>query len=204
MSDELESIDEPTADELVAVDALLARADVDGTLWIDPPADADAAILAAIEAEEAQRPTDIRRRGFTATSWLATAAALVAIVAGITLISRSGDDATVFALEGTERVPEASADVEVAETPVGLKILLTPDRLPSAPEGTYYECWLSNGDVKVSAGTFHLRGGDGEIELWAGVVGPDFSRLAVTLEPIDDDLDSSGDVYLQGTFSIDD
>jgi hypothetical protein len=63
---------------------------------------------------------------------------------------------------------------------------------------------LSDGDVKVSAGTFHLRGGNGQIELWAGVVGPEFTRLAVTLEPVDDDLDSSGDAYLRGTFQLDD
>ncbi len=105
---------------------------------------------------------------------------------------------------GTDRAPDASAEVEVSDTPVGLKILLTPDGLPAAPEGTYYECWLSDGDVRVSAGTFHLRGGSGEIELWAGVVGPDFTHLAVTLEPIDDDLDSSGDAYLRGTFRLDD
>lgn len=202
MNDEIESIDEPTADEIAAVEAMLARADADGTLWADRPADGEAAILSEIEAESATRPVEMRPRRFTATSWLATVAAIAVIVAGITLIARGGDDATVFALAGTDRAPGASADVEVAETPVGLKILLTPDELPAAPEGTYYECWLSNGDVKVSAGTFHLRGGSGEIELWAGVVGADFTRLAVTLEPIDDDLDSSGDVYLGGTFSL--
>ncbi len=201
MSDELESIDEPTADQIDAVEALLAR--TGATLWADRPADAEAAILSTIEAESAARQGEPQQRRFTATTWLAAAAALVAVVAGITLIVRDGDDTTVFALEGTERAPEASADVEVADTPVGLKILLTPDRLPAAPEGTYYECWLSDGDVRVSAGTFHLRGGAGEIELWAGVVGPEFDHLAVTLEPIDDDLDSSGDIFLRGTFSLD-
>lgn len=206
MSDELESIDEPTAGQIAAVEALLVRADADQTLWADRPAGAEAAIVAAITDESISRPAPQPARAgkFTATSWLATAAAIVAVVAGITLIVRSGDDATVFALEGTERAPGATADVEVSETPVGLKILLSPEDLPAAPEGTYYECWLSDGDVKVSAGTFHLRGGSGQIELWAGVVGSEFTRLAVTLEPIDDDLDSSGDAYLRGSFSADD
>jgi len=203
MSDELESIDEPTAAEVAAVEALLARADDDRTLWVDPPPNVEAAIVTAIRAESGTAPEDARRGRFTVTSWLAAAAAIIAVVAGISLIVRD-DDATVFALEGTERAPDASAEVEVSDTPVGLKILLTPERLPAAPEGTYYECWLSNGEVKVSAGTFHVRGGSGQIELWAGVVSPDFTQLAVTLEPIDDDLDSSGDAFLRGTFSLDD
>jgi len=204
MSDEVESSDAPSDDDIARIEALFSRADA--TLWTDPPPGAEAAIMAAIvdhESDGAEAPQ--RRLGtkFGATAWLATAAALVVVVTGIALIARGGDDATVFALSGTDQAPDASAEVEVSETPVGVKILLTPAALPPAPDGTYYECWLSDGEVKVSAGTFHLRGGTGQIELWAGVGGPDFDRLAVTLEPLDDDLDSSGDVYLSGTFEPD-
>jgi hypothetical protein len=205
MSDEVESSDAPSDDDIARVEALFARADA--TLWAEAPPSTEAAIMAAIvdhesdAADGADAPQ--RRLGmkFGATAWLATAAALVVVVTGVALITRGGgDEAAVFALSGTERAPDASAEVEMSETPVGVKILLTPDALPPAPDGTYYECWLSDGEVKVSAGTFHLQGGTGQIELWAGTTGPEFDRLAVTLEPLDDDLDSSGDVYLSGTF----
>lgn len=205
MSDEFESSDAPSDDDIARVEALLARADA--TLWADPPSGVEAAILATIrddQSDGAHPPPQRLGARFGATAWLATAAALVVVVTGIALIARGGDDPTVFALTGSEQAPDATADVEVFETPVGVKILLTPDALPPAPDGTYYECWLSDGEVKVSAGTFHLRGGTGQIELWAGVAGPAFDRLAVTLEPLDDDLDSSGDVYLSGTFEPDD
>lgn len=206
MSDEVEPSDAPSDDDIARVEALFARADAH--LWADLPPGAEAAIMAAI-ADHRSDGTDVAdgatpqlRIGtrFGATAWLATAAALIVVVTGVALIARGGDDATVFALSGTDQAPDASADVEVSETPVGVKILLTPEGLPAAPDGTYYECWLSDGEVKVSAGTFHLRGGTGQIELWAGAAGPDFDRLAVTLEPLDGDLDSSGDVFLSGTF----
>jgi hypothetical protein len=136
--------------------------------------------------------------------WLGAAAAIVAVVGGLALITRGGDDGTVFALTGTDAAPDATAELVVSATPAGLRLLLDPDGLPGAPEGTYYEAWVTDGDVRVSAGTFHLRDGDERIELWAGVVGPEFNQLAVTLEPVDADNGSSGDAYLSGRFSIDD
>ena len=89
-------------------------------------------------------------------------------------------------------------------TPAGLKILLDADGLEGAPEGFMYEAWVGDGTIGVSAGTFHLRGGSDRIELWAGVTGPEFRRLWVTLEPIDDDASPSGDTRLRGEFSLDD
>ena len=74
--------------------------------------------------------------------------------------------------------------------------------VPGAPEGFYYEAWVSDGAIRVSAGTFHLRQGDNEIELWAGVVDPSFDTLTVTLEPADGDTDSSGDVKLRGAYDL--
>ena len=125
----------PTASdrEIAAVEALLARADGDRTLWADPPVDGEARLLAAIGTDtaptkvgprDAAEAADVaadevgdRRRSvrprFTTTSWLAMAAALVVVVTGIALVVRSGDDSTAFALAGTDRAPEASAEVEV-------------------------------------------------------------------------------------------
>ncbi len=121
------------------------------------------------------------------------------------MITRSDDDGGVaFALEGTEAAPDASAAVTVSVTPAGLKILLDADGLPGAPDGYMYEAWVGDGDLSVSAGTFHLRGGSGTIELWAGVTDRSFRRLWITLEPIDDDPSSSRDARLRGEFSLPD
>jgi hypothetical protein len=149
------------------------------------------------------------RRDFGVPWWLGAAAAIALVVTGIALVTRSGDDggagggdgddAVEFTLAGTDAAPGARADVVMSSTPAGLKILLDADGLSGAPEGTYYEAWLSDGDVRVSAGTFHLRGGSNEIELWAGVVGPEFDTLTVTVEPVDADNGSSGDVVMRGT-----
>jgi hypothetical protein len=60
-----------------------------------------------------------------------------------------------------------------------------------------YEAWLrKDADVGVSAGTFHLRGGDGELELWAGVSIEDYPLVTVTLQDEADPV-SSGQVVLR-------
>ena len=218
MSDPLEPIDEhgiddgdPAPSEIAALDALLARAGADGSLWADPPHDLEHRIVTAIEREAEQSDdstTDSRIRDTGVPWWLGAAAALIAVLGGIALIVRSldddtgdsGGDAIEFALAGTEAAPGASARVSIASTPAGLRILLDADGLPGAPEGSYYEAWLSNGDIRVSAGTFHLRGGSNEIELWAGVAVPEFNQMSVTVEPIDGDNTSSGHIVLRGSF----
>jgi hypothetical protein len=225
MSDRLDPISDPSPEEVAAVEALLARAGADGHLWSELPPGLDDQVVAAIARETNEvRPTDstadtpagsldrarrarVGRRDLGVPSWLGAAAALAVVVTGIVLVSRSASDddggtdgdAVEFTLAGTEAAPQARAEVIISSTPAGLKILLDADGLPGAPDGTYYEAWLSDGDVRVSAGTFHLRGGSNQIELWAGVVEPQFDTLSVTLEPVDADNSSSGDVVLRGT-----
>ena len=220
MSDPIDPIEDPTAEESAAVDVWFARVG-DAAFWADRPHDLEARVVEAVAiemgseaaddaaADAAAAPTSLGRvramRDATGVPWwLGAAAALVAVVGGLALISRGGDDGTVFALTGTDAAPDATGELVVSATPAGLKLLLDPDGLPGAPEGTYYEAWVTDGDVRVSAGTFHLRDGDAQIELWAGVVGPEFNQLAITLEPVDGDNGSSGDAYLSGRFSIDD
>ncbi len=144
------------------------------------------------------------RRAWSATRVLGAAAAVAVVVAGVAVLSRGGDDGVMFALEGTEAQPGASAEVQVSATPAGLKILLETHGLPGAPDGYMYEAWVGDGSFGVSAGTFHLRGGQGPIELWAGVTGPEFHRIWITLEPIDDDAASSSDARLRGEFTLPD
>ncbi len=208
MNDPLDPQGELDDAEFAALTELLARPDTE--LWAELPAGLEDAVVDAITAEATVTPADpvpldqVRsRRRSSVPWWLSAAAAVAVVVAGVALLTRGGDaDAVEFSLTGTEAAPGASAEVVLSATPAGLKILLDADGLPGAPEGTYYEAWLNNGEVSVSAGTFHLRGGSNRIELWAGVVTPDFDRLAITLEPIDGDAGSSGDARLVGTFEL--
>jgi hypothetical protein len=212
MNDHLDSGEEPSATEMATIEALLARPEV----WDDPPADLEDGVAAAIAAEAVSvtgsvAPGSIaeqraKRRSGGLPWWLSAAAAGVLVIAGVALVTR-GDGAqspdTEIELTGTDTSPGASAQAALSATPAGLKIVLDVEGLAPAPEGHFYEAWVSNGTLRVSAGTFHLRGGDKPIELWAGVVDPSFTRLAVTLEPLDGNTDSSGDAQLVGTYDLD-
>lgn len=208
MTDPVDSLGEPSDDELAELTALLARAEP----WDDPPRDLEDRVVEAIVAESdasGSAPVSLAehrtRRTWSASRLIGAAAALVVVVAGVAVITRGGgDDGVAFALEGTDAAPDASAEVIVSATPAGLKILLDADGLPGAPDGYMYEAWVGDGTLSVSAGTFHLRGGSGSIELWAGVTEPTFRRLWITLEPIDDDPAASRDARLRGEFSLPD
>ena len=207
--------------------ALLARADT----WADLPPGLEDAVVAAIAADvgangpnaaatvpapvpavsidaararRAAAPPAPERRS-TMPWWLAAAAAVAVVITGVVLVNRAGDEATdglEFALAGTELAPDATATAAFAVTPDGLRIMLDTSDLPGAPEGQMYEAWIGNGDIRVSAGTFHLRGGGAPISLWAGTADPSFTVISVTIEPIDGDAASSGNVVLRGEFEM--
>ncbi len=208
MTDHVDSLADPSDDELAALAALLDRAET----WVDPPHELAEVIVAAISAEAAPSvvatPASLAehrdRRRWPATRLLGAAATIAVVFAGIALLTRGGSDGVTFALEGTEAQPDASASATISATPAGMKILLDADGLPGAPAGYMYEAWVGDGVIGVSAGTFHLRGGSGTIELWAGVTEPTFRRIWITLEPIDDDATSSSDARLRGEFSLPD
>lgn len=154
-----------------------------------PPADADVVDLSS------------RRRW--RTFGLTAAAAAVVIIAGAVIVSTVGGsgDGPEFelALEATELAPGASADVGIDTTPLGTRIVLDVRDVPPAPPGSYYEAWLRiDAETGVSAGTFHLRGGDGEIELWAGVTVDDYPLFTITLQDEGGGAASSGRVILRG------
>jgi hypothetical protein len=220
MTDHLDSLDDPSDEELAELTGLLSRA----AAWDDPPPELEDAVVAAITAEARTRvgvgidaesgtaerpaaPTSLTgyrtRRVRSMTGMLAAAAAVAVMIAGVVLINRS-DDGAVFALTGTDAAPDASGEVRMAATPAGLKIEFDADGLPGAPDGFMYEAWVGDGTIAISSGTFHLRDGDGPIELWAGVTDPSFHRFWITLEPIDDDASPSGDSRLSGEFSLTD
>lgn len=197
------------SDELPpAIAAALSRPDV----WEPLPDGLEDEIVGAIRAEPVPLDRARRRRSWRAVpAWAAVAAAAAGIAVGAIVVAMAGDDGDVAetagdtteaALVGTELAPGASATALFSPTPAGLKILLDADGLPGAAEGHMYEAWISDGDVRVSAGTFHLRDGSEAIELWAGTDDPRFRIITVTVEPIDGNAESSGEVVLRGEFAL--
>lgn len=206
------------ADALDELSSLLA----DPALWEDSdPAD-EAAILAAIgdladssggpnqaSMPPSSNPADGDSTASNVVSissarrWLgpfvAGVAAAIALVAGVSILTDDpGREGVELALSGTELAPSASGVVEIVDTPNGTVLLLDVSGLPPAPEGSYYEAWVrQDAEVGVSAGTFHLRGGGGEIELWAGVTTDDYPLFTVTIQDEADPV-SSGQVVLRG------
>ncbi len=136
---------------------------------------------------------------------LGAAAALLAVAAfslGVRLTEDDNERPPDFliAMAATELAPGAEAVADVVATPLGTRIILDVTGLPPAPEGQYYEAWLRQSpEVGVSAGTFHLRGGDGAIELWAGVTMDDYPLITVTLQEEGAGAASSGRVVLRGS-----
>lgn len=177
-----------------------------GTVWDDGPLDGADALVATIAAERAAavaaRPTTRR-----AARWLAPiAAAIVAVAVTIaaygvltgrdtTSTSEPPADVTVT-MRATELAPDATATAAVTARPLGTVIRLDARGLPPAAPGTYYEAWMHAGDTAVSAGTFHMRGGDGAVYLWSGVVATEYPELTVTVQTAGD-VTPSGQVVLQ-------
>lgn len=206
------------ADTSDALAALLGDAD----LWEDnDPAD-EAAILAAIgemaaptvgdpiDESPLHEPTtgDVAPISnvtpiSSARRWVgpfvAGIAAAVVLFAGFSVFAGSEDrNGIELALTATDLAPAAEGLVEIVATPNGTVLLLDVSGLPPAPEGSYYEAWVrQDAAIGVSAGTFHLRGGGGEIELWAGVTVEDYPLFTITIQDEADPV-SSGQVVLRG------
>ena len=187
----------------------------DEAVWAEPAPGGVDDLLAAIGAESAGRPDTTappsfappppagrsaqhrRRRRFA----LAAAAAVV-VLAGVVgvVVSTAADDTGggEFAVAGTELAPGASAVATVEERPSGVAIGLDVSGLPPAEPGTYYQAWVKGPAGLVTVGTFHMRGGDDDVELWSGVELDRYPTLTVTLQQEGGGQESSGQVVLSG------
>lgn len=118
--------------------------------------------------------------------WIAplAIAAVVMVVVGFASVARTASPDWEVPMPGTDIAPLATSTVAGWNEDAGTRIVVTIENLDRAPEGFFYEFWLSDGPLHISAGTFTAGG---EIELWTGVSRRDFPRLWVTLEPIDED-----------------
>lgn len=204
MNDEIFDADDPAA----AFPELAAALGSDA-VWDDPAPGLEDRIVAdivAAAAETGAAPGDADATEPPRRWLIAVAAAIVAITGiGVAISLRGGDDGPtgdVFALEATDLAADARGEVVLTELQNGLRIILIVDDLPPAAPGQFYEAWMSSTAGPVSAGTFHMRSGSGEIELWAGVVPSErYQRLAITLEDEDGDATSNGRVVLVADLS---
>lgn len=196
--------DEPDqADEEMIVAAILAEAEGAGMTADDAwtaPTDQQPVVSDRGDSGANVVPISSARRWFNpALSAVAGfAIALLGVAAVLAITGQPEDGEVELALAGTDLAPEAQATARIVDLPAGTRVELDVSMLEPAPPGTYYEVWLrKDAEVGVSAGTFHLRGGDSEIELWAGVSAVNYPLITVTIQDEAETM-SSGEVVLRG------
>ncbi len=159
------------------------RALSDPTVWEEPPPGLGGQIEALIGNASQDRARGSHKPSW---GWLATAAvvAVLTVTAGLVALAGSDSPDWEVAVPATDLAPGAVAVVSGWNEEAGTRMILDVEGLPAAPAGAFYEFWLSDGPIHISAGTFQTGG---QIELWSGVSRADYPRLWVTLEPIDED-----------------
>lgn len=184
--------------ELVAAEPVAPEPVVVETVPIEPVG-VEPQVAVPAQAESPSNVVSISSARRWVGPFAAGIAAALALVVGVSALTGGSDrEGIELALAPTDLAPDASGVVEIVETPNGTVLLLDVSGLPPAPEGSYYEAWVrQDAAVGVSAGTFHLRGGGGEIELWAGVTTDEYPLFTITIQDEADPL-SSGRVVLKG------
>jgi Anti-sigma-K factor rskA, C-terminal len=189
--------------------ALLADVLADPSLWTEPSAALeDAVVDAVINAEPAptatprpaptvvsiERPRHWRRFALSAGGIAAT----IAIVFGAVIATEGGTSVDFSGrLSATALAPGSSASADITHNAAGFRVTLDAHGLPVLPTGQYYQAWLKNATgTLVPIGTFSSS--DGRITLWSGVSPKDFPTLTVTIEATDNNQASSGRRVLAG------
>ena len=173
----------------------------DPATWADVSPGLRARTLAAATAAAPAIAALSGRQRWRRPVVLAAAAAIVVAVAvagGLRLTMDQRPDATEVELAGTDAAPGATASAHLRDQAAGVSVDLDVDGLPPAPDGMFYEAWLVGDTGKVSAGSFHVRDGPGEITLWLGVAPAGYDGLSVTLQPVDGGSLAEGTVVLRG------
>lgn len=193
LSDEAVWAEPPPGVEDAVVAAVGAES---GQVAAHPPTDAirdhtDEQVDDHLGHQAVQPPARGRRRATLTGAGVGLAAAalvlLVAIALDVVDVTAPQDGPPVtaeVALVGTGEAADARGDAVVHELANGARIVLDVTGLPPAPPGRWYEMSLLRPDApSVSAGSFHMRGGDGSVALWSGVGVHADQTVQVTLEP---------------------
>ncbi|MGZ4230041.1 MAG: anti-sigma factor [Solirubrobacteraceae bacterium] len=131
-------------------------------------------------------------------------AVLVALVAGITALSRSGGGTRspaplqfAMVVNGTPLAPGAHGSATLTKMSSGWQVELSASGLPHLTNGRYYQAWLKNSaGVLVPIGTFNDAV---KVTLWSGVPVTQFRTLTVTRQEANGNPASSGQRVLIGT-----
>jgi Anti-sigma-K factor rskA len=190
----------------------------DSSTWDSPPPQLEARILA--EARRTPRETPAaappaapaapravtpiteapsRRRRLRPALALVAAAAAAVIAVVVLAQGASGPPTEQYALAGTLRSPQATAEATIESRSAGDAITLDITGLPPAPAGTYYAAWVSGPRGTVPVGSFHWRKGGIPIELWSGVDTRRYPRFSVTLQREGAPPTMSRAVFLRGS-----
>jgi hypothetical protein len=190
--------------------ALLADVLADPSLWTEPSAGLEDAVVQAVTSAEAA-PTTSRRPNNEASAtpgkaWrgrrfalsAAGIAATIAIVFGAVVATEGGAGPEFSAqLSATALAPGSRASADITHNAAGFRVTLDARGLPVLPAGQYYQAWLKDeAGTLVPIGTFSSS--DGRITLWSGVSPKDFPTLTVTIEATDNNQASSGRRVLVG------
>jgi Anti-sigma-K factor rskA len=200
--------------------ARLAETLADEAMWSGPPSGVREALLAAVTAEAAARPTvatraavradplllarrSRRRRSVPRAGWWLSAAAAAVLVVGGVLVLRPDNKgpAASFTAAGTSNGRAATAVVALTPKPGGVAIRLLIKGLPPAPTGSYYAAWVRGPEGTVGVGTFHWHVGGHPIDLWSGVDFKRYPELFVTLQKEGAPPLPSQDTVLDGTLT---
>lgn len=108
-----------------------------------------------------------------------------------------GDTMQLVDLDGSPEPPEGTTVELVRYGDAAYKVVMD-GVVPPAPEGYYYEVWMSGPDGRVSGGTFTV-GDEDTVHNFAVAVDPaDYPYLEISLEPEDGDPSMNGDVQWEG------
>ena len=177
----------------------------------EPPGDRIAALRRRAEERRDDSPTPSPvSRGRHGRTWLAVAAAVVAVLAGFGVIRLLDPDeggvAGDIEFDGSMTGPDgqtADAELTVVGTGIGRVVNLRTGALPILPTGEYYEVWFIASDDstgapdRISAGTFHPDPHGRSDVRFAAAVNPElYPVVVITAEPGDGNPLPTGPVVL--------
>jgi hypothetical protein len=139
-----------------------------------------------------------RRRPVVLAAAAAVVAVCLAVAGGVRMLGDDPTETVDVALAGTGEAPAATATARLSDEPAGVRVVLEVEGLGPAPDGVFYEAWLVGEAGKVSAGTFHLRADQAEIDLWLGVDPEGYDAVTVTRQPVTGGTVVDGVVVLRG------
>jgi anti-sigma-K factor RskA len=172
----------------------------DPAAWVEPPADLQERVVAAVADTGAPRRSRVIRFAIAGTA----AAAVLAVGVGVGIHATHGSRPVEYAasLSGTGLAPNASGSVTLTKTVSGWKIHLHATGLPRRDNGAYYEAWLKDSaGVLVPVGTFNQPD---DVTLWAGVPPTTSPTFTITRQLANGNPASTGQVVLVGATHLSD